>query len=150
MVGLIVTLEPFHLHQTGRAEQLLVSDELAVTTAWAHDLEGSVGLLAGAEDTGLRLLRELGAPEPWRRHLRQAADGLPDVENPILAAAYERWWSTMPHQLDVLRLQVRRPGRRSAATSTASRLPCRGPSASTVTADLGLSSVAEPRTAHSR
>ena len=35
MVGLIVTLEPFHLHQTGRAEQLLVSEELAVSTAWA-------------------------------------------------------------------------------------------------------------------
>lgn len=100
MVGLIVTLEPFHLHQTGRAEQLLASDELAVSTAWAHDLEGSVSLLAGVEDTGLRLLRELGALEPWRRHLRQAADGLPDVENPVLAAAYERWWSNMPHQLD--------------------------------------------------
>lgn len=100
MVGLIVTLEPFHLHQTGRAEQLLVSDELSVSTAWSHDLEGTVGPLAGADDAGARLLRVLGDPEPWRRHLRESADGLPDVENPILDGAYERWWSSMPQLAD--------------------------------------------------
>lgn len=94
-VGLIVTLEPFHLHQTGRAEQLLISAELAVGAAWAHDLEGTVAVLAEVEDAGARLLRVLGASDPWRRHLREAADGLPDAANPILDTAYERW-SAMP------------------------------------------------------
>jgi len=99
LVGLVVTLEPFHLHQTLRAEALFAGDELPVSAACAHDVEGTVAILAQADDAGARLLRELSAATPWQRQLRQAADGLPNGRNAILDAAYKRW-SAMPHHAD--------------------------------------------------
>lgn len=97
MVGLIVTLEPYHLQQTGRAEQLFADNELPVSTACAHDVEGTVPQLVGADDTGVRLLDALGGDQPWQRQIRQAAAGLPDRRIPILDAAFRRW-ATWPRQ----------------------------------------------------
>src|SRR5665647_1965794 len=59
LVGLIVTLEPYHLQQTFHAKSIIHSDDVPITLACAHDLEGTVASLRGAKDAGARLLTEL-------------------------------------------------------------------------------------------
>ena len=95
-VGLIVTLEPFHLHQTFHAKSIIHSDDIPVTAAWAHDLEDTVACLGEAQDAGLRLLTALSTENPEQRALRHALHDLPAARNPILDDSYQRW-ATWPH-----------------------------------------------------
>lgn len=88
LVGLVVTLEPFHLRQTQQLH-LLEQPELPVGLAWAHDLEGVVGGLCDVRDAGALLLAALRLTDPQERDLRSAAGGY-DAGNPILQDAWDR------------------------------------------------------------
>jgi hypothetical protein len=96
MVGLVVTLEPFHLGRTMRADALLTNDVLPIGSACAHDLEGTVAALAGRPDAGQRLLSVLADDEPDFRELRRAIEGVTAPEsaaprNSVVDQAYARW-----------------------------------------------------------
>lgn len=95
MVGLIVTLEPFHPRQTMLNETLLSGTTIPITAAWSHDLEGTVAGLQAVPDAGSRMRRAVGHADPAQRDLRTAADDRPE-RNPILDAAYARWEAAGP------------------------------------------------------
>ena len=99
LVGLIVTLEPFHLQQTLHAKSIIHNSDIPETAAWVHDLEDTVACLRGAKDSGLRLLSALSTKDPEQRALRHALHDLPAARNPILDDSYQRW-ATWPHHPD--------------------------------------------------
>jgi hypothetical protein len=94
--GLVVTLEPFHLVQTFRYEDILGETPVPITIASAQDLEGAVAMLADQVDVGERLMRALtpdGDSPPW---LRDAVRGLPRVLNPIVNDGWNRFAPDLP------------------------------------------------------
>jgi hypothetical protein len=95
LVGLIVTLEPFHLRQTMSSERVLGQTSIPIELACAHDLEGTAAGLQGVTDAGARLLDAFGHADVLQRNLRAAAKDR-DTRNPILDAAWDRWAAAGP------------------------------------------------------
>lgn len=89
--GLIVTLEPYFLRQTMR-EDLLASESLQITTAWAHELETSMAELQDDPNAGERLLRVLTYDHGILPSITDVHEGRPRRNaNPITEASWDTW-----------------------------------------------------------
>lgn len=99
VLGLVVTLEPFHLINTGFFyDDVLTKPSIPTAVASAHELEGVVARLQHAPDTGQRLLDALAAKNNSVARLQDAGDGLSDDGNPLLQEAWDRFtqpWSDL-------------------------------------------------------
>jgi hypothetical protein len=97
LLGLVVTLEPFHLVNTDLFYgDVLTKPSIPTTIASSHELEGAAAVLRGAPDVGRRPLDALGADEPGGARINDACGGLADAPNPLLDEAWERFsrpWS---------------------------------------------------------
>jgi hypothetical protein len=92
LIGLVVTLEPFHLVNTDLFYgDVLRKPSIPTTIASSHELEGAVASLRGAPDVGRRLLDALGTKGPGGARISDACDGLADAPNPLLDEAWERF-----------------------------------------------------------
>ena len=94
ILGLVVTLEPFHFVDALFYSEIFSGRNLPVGMACSHVVEGVVTALAGRIDLGERLRRAFvweddagaaGVPRLWR-----AAEGLDRGHNPILSSAWKR------------------------------------------------------------
>lgn len=104
LLGLVVTLEPFHLVNTDLFYgDVLTKPSIPTTIASSHELEGAVAVLRGAPDVGRRLLDALGTDGPGGARLDDACEGLADAPNPLLDKAWERFsqpWSDLAASVD--------------------------------------------------
>ena len=95
--ALVVTLEPFHLINTGIYQDLIGSPSVSTLVASAHELEGVVAGLRNSPDIGLRLVEALTPSQGQIPSLRRVLEGLSVLPNPLLDRAWERFsytWST--------------------------------------------------------
>lgn len=90
-LGLIVTLEPFHLANTFLFEDLIPPPREGLAIASSHEVEGVVAALAQRRDVGQRLLRALNPDPPTPPSLTTAAEDLESGPNPILDDAWGRF-----------------------------------------------------------
>lgn len=104
LLGLVVTLEPFHLVNTDLFYgDVLTKPSIPTTIASAHELEGAVAVLRGAPDVGSRLLEALGTDGAGGASISDACEGLADAPNPLLDEAWERFsqpWKDLAAALD--------------------------------------------------
>jgi hypothetical protein len=93
VVGLIITLEPFHLIETFIFESVLGSTSIPITIASAHNLETVIADLAGRADVGVRLLDALSFGTKGPPRLTDATKDLaPSTShNPIIDDSWRRW-----------------------------------------------------------
>lgn len=91
VVGLVVTLEPWHLAGTFVYDELLPDAPVQIVIASAHDVEGTVARLADRHDVGARLLDALAAVPPTAPSLRAAAEDLPTAPNAVLRECWDRF-----------------------------------------------------------
>ena len=96
-VGLVVTLEPFHLVNTDWYSDVLVRPSIPTTVVSAHELESTIAVLRAQVDVGERILNALSNGTPANPvHLSAAGADLENVPNPLLSAAWDRFsapWS---------------------------------------------------------
>lgn len=93
-MGLVVTLEPFHLVNTLFYDGVFNRGSTPCTVASAHDLEGTVARLQAAPDVGQRLHAALTSNNGEVASLRKAGEDLPEARNPILGEAWQRFSNT--------------------------------------------------------
>lgn len=93
IVGLIITLEPFHLVETYLYGRIIGETAIPIGIASSHNLEGAVADLSDRPDVGMRLLRALGATDQKPPSLAAACESLPSPKrrNSILDDAWLRW-----------------------------------------------------------
>lgn len=92
LVGLVVTLEPFHLVNTDIChDEVLTRPSIPTAIAPAHELEATVAVLAEVPETGRRLLEALSSDGPGGARLDDACEGLPRAPNALLDDAWERF-----------------------------------------------------------
>ena len=90
ILGLVITLEPFHLMNTF-LQDALTRSRIPVTVACAHELEAVAALAATVPDFGQRLRAAL-TPGQWgSRSLRATVEGIAGSPNPILLESWERF-----------------------------------------------------------
>lgn len=104
LLGLVVTLEPFHLVNTDLFYgDVLTKPSIPTVIASSHELEGVVAGLRGAADVGRRLLESLEADRPGGVRITDACEGLADAPNPLLGEAWERFsqpWTDLAAAID--------------------------------------------------
>lgn len=90
ILGLVITLEPFHLMNTF-LQDVLARSRIPVTIASSHELEAVAALAVTTPDFGERLRAALTPGEFGRRSLRAAVEGITGPPNPILHESWERF-----------------------------------------------------------
>jgi len=91
IVGLVVTLEPFHLANTLIWDQALPASDIPSAIVPIHEFEGVIGAAKDALDIEQRIQRALTPTPPSPPSLRVAVDDLEPMPNPILDAAWARF-----------------------------------------------------------
>lgn len=90
MLGLVVTLEPFHLMNTFLLDAMTRST-VPITIASAHELEAVAALGQSLPDFDARLRAALTPGDLGRRSLRAVVDGVTGKPNPILLETWDRF-----------------------------------------------------------
>lgn len=91
LLGLVVTLEPFHLVNAEIYDDVLKRPSTPTTVASAHELERFVAVLRSSPEVGQRLLNALTGPDSGGAVLGDAIAGLPEATNPLLDEAWDRF-----------------------------------------------------------
>jgi hypothetical protein len=102
LLGLVVTLEPFHLVNTALYDDVIAKPSIPTTVASSLELESFVANLRSAADVGQRLLDAYTTPGDGGISLDDAGEGLPSLPNPLLDEAWERFsapWSHLEAEL---------------------------------------------------
>jgi hypothetical protein len=90
LVGVVVTLEEFHLVNTF-LHDILSTAEIPTAVASAHELEGVLAVVFDRADVGSRIMAALRPDPPAPPSLSAATDGLPNRPNPLLDQAWDRF-----------------------------------------------------------
>jgi len=106
ILGLVITLEQFHLMNTF-LQDAMTRSSIPITIAPAHELEAVAALGPSLPDFGERLRAAL-TPGDWgRRSLRAVVEGVTGPPNPILLETWERF--SAPFEATARELAEQRP-----------------------------------------
>jgi len=89
IVGVVVTLEAFHLLNTF-IHDLLNDAEIPTVISSSHKLEGFIAATYDRADTGARLLASVNQPETSPPSLHASVSDLESRSNPLLDEAWNR------------------------------------------------------------
>jgi hypothetical protein len=96
LLGLIVTLEPWHLAGTFLYNDLLGGARIPIAVTSAHGVETVAPTLACRADTGQRLLKAFTPAAPAPPSLRAAIEDLDNAPNPLLQDCWDRFLPDLP------------------------------------------------------
>jgi hypothetical protein len=91
VLGLVITLEPFHLANSLLYRDLLPNTSVPTVVVSSHELEGFLAATAGLADVGARPAEALVPSDGKDPSLARAAVGMDHPPNQLLDAAWERF-----------------------------------------------------------